>query len=218
MFIVFGTKSRTRTGGPVLTELCPVCGHGQHFSYGITRYFQVFWIPIFPFRRILGLQCQQCHHTREGKELPEQTRMSLGPELFTFTRLLPYFAGIFLVAILGYFFNWDENRIRENDLLMLESPMVGDVYEMNINGIMPNPQPEFPYTLARVAALDSHSVFLEFGALGYDGFMGTSDAMENREYTRDSYFLEGWTRVEIDTLLIWRENGDLFDVLRPTAK
>jgi hypothetical protein len=215
MLIVLGTRSRARAGVPFFTETCPACGHGQHLSYGVTRYFQVFWIPIFPYRRVVGLRCLNCHHTREGKNLPEHVRNLVGQEMFSFARLLPYFAGIYLVVIMGALFEWDENRIREKDLLLLQEPRVGDVYEMKINGIMPNPQPGYPYILARVAATDSHSVFLEYGALGYDGYMGTSDAMKNREYTRDSYFLEGWNRVEIDTLVTWRRDGAIFDVLRP---
>jgi hypothetical protein len=100
-------------------------------------------------------------------------------------------------------------------MLLIENPVVGDIYELKINDILPNTDPDYPYYLALVAARDSNVVKLALGSLGYDGFMGTSNAIRHREYTRGTYFQEHRIPVTIETLKQWRSSGDLFDVIRP---
>jgi hypothetical protein len=130
-------------------------------------------------------------------------------------RLLPFFSGIYVIAVLVFSFIWEGSRTKEHDLRLLGDPMTGDVYEMKANDIMPNPQPGYPYLLARVAATDNHSVFLEYSVYTYNNTMGTSEAITKREFALDSYYMEGWNRVEIDTLIMWRKNGNILRVLRP---
>lgn len=215
--IIFGTRGKVTSGDELMTEVCPDCGHSLHRTFGITRYVHVFWIPVFPYRRRAGLVCSHCQLSRVGKDLPPRVDEAIRPRLFGLPRLLPYFTGLFLLAALVAWWNWDDARTLERHLALINDPRVGDIYEVDSSEIFREADQEFRYLLLKVVKRDGEAVELVPGSMGYSSFMGSSSAIENRETERGQYFLAERIPVDIRTLREWREQDGIFDVHRPAA-
>lgn len=215
--IIFGTRGKVTPGEELVTEVCPACGHSLHRTFGITSYFHVFWIPTFPYRRRAGLVCSHCQLSRVGKDLPRRVNEAIRPQLFSLPRLLPYFTGLFLLAVLVAWGNWNDARKLERHLALIDDPRVGDIYEVDSSEIFREADPESKYLLLKVVMRDGEALELASGSVGYSSFFGCRNALENRETERGQYFQAERIPVDIRTLRKWRERGGIFDVHRSAA-
>ena len=67
--IFFGSRSREVVGDLIQGNLCPECGRAEHQSFGVQNYFHIYWIPVFPTSKTVGLVCTHCKKAQTGKEL-----------------------------------------------------------------------------------------------------------------------------------------------------
>jgi len=58
--IVYGLRTRSRMLGQI-SAVCPKCQRNTYHTVArATRWFTLFWIPIFPFRTITSARCNLC--------------------------------------------------------------------------------------------------------------------------------------------------------------
>ena len=116
--IVFGTRGKVvkvrRSGA---SPVAP--GMDVHATFGVLRYFHVFWIPMFPTMKPAGMECLHCKKSLVGKEMPERLRKELAAAVFTRRRILPMFAGVIVVALLAVpvAYGRAQQAAREDDYL-----------------------------------------------------------------------------------------------------
>lgn len=99
--IIYGTGGSELGAKELDHETCPSCGEkGQLVIEGISKYFSLFWIPVFPYSKKIFTSCVACQ-----KEIPKeqysrelQTRISTEKSNFKFP--LTNFAGIFIIGLI----------------------------------------------------------------------------------------------------------------------
>ncbi|MEL6579978.1 MAG: hypothetical protein AAFQ14_09500 [Cyanobacteria bacterium J06621_12] len=98
--IIFGTRSKIITGEPVKEIVCQHCGHEAHISFGVLRYFHLYWIPTFPYARKTGLECLHCKQTIFDNEIPIETQYKLYNRLFTRKTVWSTYIGLMIIGFI----------------------------------------------------------------------------------------------------------------------
>ena len=70
--IFFGSRGKTISGEIVEGIQCPHCEKEEFITFGIMRYFHLYWIPMFLTSRVAGIECTHCKKTLIGKEIPKE--------------------------------------------------------------------------------------------------------------------------------------------------
>jgi len=186
--IVFGTRGSVVKGPQKRGVPCAACGMDVHQTYGVLRYFHVFWIPMFPTMKQPGMECLHCKKALVGKELPEGVRKDVAALLFTKRRILPTFAGAILVGLLAIPVAYGSAQQTAREAAYLEAPAVGDCYVVRLAGFVKSPDPKHPYGVVRVAQVAGESLELRLGTFAYSQARGADQAISRREITRADYF------------------------------
>ncbi|MET4106169.1 zinc-ribbon domain-containing protein [Hymenobacter sp. UYP22] len=109
MIFLFGTGTSRLLTFPLPTVACTYCGVQGKLSVTVfSRYFSVFWIPVFPIGKVSVTVCEHCKQTLTSKEpLPETYRLPVqtvqqqaSTPLTNYALLLLLGAGIVLVFVL----------------------------------------------------------------------------------------------------------------------
>jgi hypothetical protein len=186
--IVFGTRGRVVKGPQKRGVPCAACGMDVHQTFGVLRYFHVFWIPMFPTLKQPAMECLHCKKALVGKELPERVRQDVAATLFTKRRVLPTFAGAILVGLLAIPVAYGSAQQTAREAEYLASPAVGDCYVVKLAGFVKRPDPSHPYGVLRVAKVSPDRLELSLGAYAYSQSRGADQAISRREIARPDYF------------------------------
>ena len=186
--IVFGTRGKVVKGPQKRGVPCAACGMDVHQTFGVLRYFHVFWIPMFPTLKQPGMECLHCKKALVGKELPERVRKDVAAMLFTKRRVLPTFAGAILVGLLAIPVAYGSAQQTAREAAYLEAPAVGDCYVVRLAGFVKNPDSKHPYGVLRLAKVASDHLELRLGAYAYSQARGADQAISRREILRADYF------------------------------
>ncbi|HEX6426483.1 MAG TPA: hypothetical protein VF008_02310 [Niastella sp.] len=150
--IIFGTRTSSYRKNNAISSQCSHCGNPAsiHLQFA-TRYFHIFWIPIFPIGTIGLSECTHCKKAMYRNEMPpamqvvyKEARQKSKTPLKFFSGLL--LAGVFFVLVVfAVFFD------RNNSTAWIQAPRAGDVYEV---------KEAEGYTLYKVVGLHDDSVTL----------------------------------------------------------
>ncbi len=186
--IVFGTRGRVVKGPQKRGVPCAACGMDVHQTFGVLRYFHVFWIPMFPTMKRPAMECLHCKKALVGKELPERVRKDVAATIFTKRRVLPMFAGAILVALLAIPVAYGSAQQTAREAGYLAAPAVGDCYVVRLAGFLKKPDPKHPYGVLRVVKISSDSLELRLGTFAYSQSRGADQAISRGEIARPDYF------------------------------
>ncbi len=186
--IVFGTRGRVVPGQRKLGVVCPSCGKEEHTTYGVLRYFHLFWIPVFPTLKQPMLECVHCRKVLAGKEIPERTRREIADSVFTSGRVLPMFTGLALILALVAFGSFQSSADARRAEEYLEAPAVGDLYVVKLARFAEGTEPKYPYGVLRVAAVAGGNLELQLGRYGYTGSSGAEKAIRAGKHREADYF------------------------------
>ena len=68
--IFFGNRAK-QINGQILSGLtCPSCNQEEFASFGILRYFHLYWIPTLVTSKVAGIECLHCKRTILAKNSP----------------------------------------------------------------------------------------------------------------------------------------------------
>lgn len=150
MLIFFGTGSSNRPA--IQTNYtCPACGRESSIViFPHQRYFHIFWIPIFPIGKEYSKVCRGCGANFSGAHLPitPQIRNQVKTPLWTYFGLLAGGILFFVILMFGFVL---AQRTNSEVADRMESPRVGDVYEVKLD--------KKEYSLRKIAAVTSDSVY-----------------------------------------------------------
>jgi len=200
--VIYGWSTKALDSAPLNENACTNCESTNTHMSMYAHYFHVFWIPIFPFKKKVTIQCGDCGHEVKQKNMDDQYK-NVAVEMKKRKPFPKYmFSGLAIIFILiGVVMFWsDMNASKEREYLT--NPMAGDVYVLKDD----NEPTEFKFYLWKVRTVTADSVFVSQNSLGYN--MMISSFLEGDGF----YDLEfGFGK---DTLLVLKDNNELRDVMR----
>lgn len=178
--VFYGTKASDLKNGQLINVDCPTCETNSSFNYSVFgKYAHIYWIPIFPFKKITITECNSCKKTFELKELPEsiQTKLQREKEKNPVKFPIWMFSGLFVIAALVGFGVYKSNETEKNEAQYIKSPKVGDVYSIKIS--------DAHFTSARVDKVTKDSVYLTDNDYETDKSTGIDDIDVAKNYTTE---------------------------------
>jgi hypothetical protein len=212
--IIYGTRGKVVAGQQVET-VCPGCGNTTHVSFGILRYFHVYWIPMFPTAKQVGVECLHCERTRIDKEIPDDLASRLRQQLMTRERVFPLFSGLALlligIVVLSSVAGQEEKREAE----YLTHPMVHDLYVVDLKRLSPSSEADHQYGVLRVIAVARDGVIVKVGNYGYSRWTGATKAIRKGATNEPTYFSQHELRLTPETLQRLKDQSAIMAVTRP---
>jgi zinc-ribbon family len=202
--IIYGHKA-TKTGHQSLFGTkCSNCNTKDSIEmYTFSRYFHIFWIPIFPYRKEAVTQCNHCKQVLNKKQfsadllsLYDEMKMNIKTPYWQFIGI-----GLFAVLIIAITFSIKEDNKRDTAYLM--APKVGDIYEIKI--AYKN------YTLYKVSEVAADSVYVLFNKFESNKRTGLNQAKMNMP---ESFTEDEWLPIAKKDLLLMKEKGEIEEVRR----
>ncbi len=128
--IIYGTQAADLGTTQVLNEVCPFCGEqGQIVLTAYRKHAHIFWIPLFPFRKKVVAQCQNCGKVIKRKDMSDTLKFEVDTLKSSVKGPSWQFAGLALLFVLGIFINYYGGELNEQELQYLAEPQVGDIYK-----------------------------------------------------------------------------------------
>jgi hypothetical protein len=205
--IIFGSKSKVVQGQYVE-------GDPQFGTFGLMKYFHIFWIPVIPVSRKAGMECTHCKKTLVGKELPPDLSSKIKKTVFTKKNMVPMFAGLIIFVALGIAVDINTKLEDSNSDNYVESPAVGDLYVVNFDKIFEQPGSDYKYGVMRVKQTFEDGVELDISKNGYTRSSGTDKAIRKGETSTPDFFESEPIFVENGQLKTFRESGAILSVTR----
>ncbi len=150
--IIFGVRT---SAFKVVDGYTYDCNHCQSTSsvnlLFASRYFHLFWIPVFPIGKTGISQCNHCKHALYRNEMPAVIGMEYNKARSGSRTPVKLFTGLLLVVAFFTFATYAAFTSRANSGQWIKDPHTGDVYDV---------KEEEGYTLYKVAAVSKDSVTL----------------------------------------------------------
>lgn len=150
--IIFGTRASSYKSYSDTAYDCDHCGSKASVDLTFaTRYFHIFWVPVFPIGKTGMSQCRHCKRALYRSQMPPQLQSGYNDARRRVKTPAKYFAGLILAGLFFTFACYAAFTSRRNSQAWIQTPKVGDVYEVNdAEG----------YTLYKVTRVTSDSLTL----------------------------------------------------------
>ncbi|GJL95355.1 MAG: hypothetical protein DHS20C05_17600 [Hyphococcus sp.] len=210
--IVFGFSESPREDGP-LNGACSHCNEQSVVAMKSYRYFHLFFLPVIPLGAKKGTTCTHCKQTQWGNEARDALNFGEAISDPMARRPFWHFIGPAFVFALIAFVSLEGDTDREiRSAAAAASPMVGDVWIVNMPEVAPDAETEYKFAVARIDKVEGDNIFLGFSDWQYEGWFGA--LMEAKKATRNKqsdYFTTTglwFNRSEVETFeqarsLIW---------------
>ena len=176
--LIWGSKTKAIEGENIEGLACPECGKGQASTFGIIKYFHLFWIPTFLTSKTIGVECTHCKKTLIGNEIPEEFSESIRATLFTKRNTLPMFSGLLIIALIASSVVYMNHRDNLNDLAYIEQPAENDLYVVDLTKLFEEQEPTFKYGIMRIKNLTATQVELQTSQHSYDRLDGADKSLK----------------------------------------
>lgn len=134
--IFYGTKASAIKNGQIINVDCPNCETNSSMIYSVFgKYAHIYWIPLFPIKKITVTECNNCKKTFEYEELPQaiQTKLDREKEKDGAKTPIWMFSGLFIIATLVAFGIYSSGETEKQEAEYLKAPKVGDIYRFESN-------------------------------------------------------------------------------------
>jgi len=197
--IIYGTGGSELGMKNLKDEKCPHCEEkGQVHIQGISRYFSLFWIPVFPFSKKIFTFCNACENEIPKEQYSRDLKARIDGEKSNFKFPLTNFAGLFIIGLIAAYFIYQnqehdsfvENRIQhvqQGDLLILKENS-NEFYFLRVDSNV-NDEIYFKYSNYFLDQKPTRSDYAD-GLLKNRDFMDTTTFILGQE-TIDSIYLSG---------------------------
>lgn len=162
--VVYGWNSKLLKEAPFNGHQCTSCGSQSAHIVVIASYFHIFWIPLFPYKKILRIICDDCQHNNKPKEVSEEVKV-LAKQLKSKVKFPIYmFSGVGIIALLISYFTvqgFIENKDFEK---YLNEPQANDIYHLYNS----DEETEYKYYLWKVVDVNEDSVNVSPNSFQYN--------------------------------------------------
>jgi hypothetical protein len=186
--IFYGTKASTIKNGQIINVDCPNCETNSSMIYSVFgKYAHIYWIPLFPIKKITITECNNCKKTFEYKELPQaiQTKLDREKEKDGAKTPIWMFSGLFIIATLVAFGIYSSGETEKKEAEYLKAPKVGDIYRFESN-------PGF-YSTMKVESILKDSLHVFINKVETNKTSGIDDIDKPENYSE----IYGYSKAEI---------------------
>ncbi|WP_126973999.1 hypothetical protein [Gynurincola endophyticus] len=197
--IIFGHNSKYVVHEPNYED-CTYCNSKASVSlYIYQKYAHVFWIPMFPLRKVGVSECSHCKQVLRSKQMPASLK-SRYEKLKSESRTpLWIFSGTFLLIVLVSSLVFISNKKTALTKKYIAAPQAGDIMKIRTS--------TGHYTLLRIADVREDSVFIQFNQYEINK-SGKLHTLESEPFSEDVFIL---TKEELQEKY---NSGDIFNVDR----
>jgi len=203
--IIFGMGS-SHLGAKRTTGTCSHCGtKDQRVMHIYQRYFDIFWIPIFPVGKTGVSECQHCKYTLRKGEMPgplqreyKAIKAQFRTPFWSFSGLAIIFGFIVFAVIAG-------KQEKKQETAFIQKPQKGDVYEVKLTSGQ--------YTVSKVVDVQQDTAFLQWHAYETSQVTGID---ELKDMGDTAYFqeVEKLSKIQLQEMY---ESGTIMDIDRVEA-
>ncbi len=212
--IFFGTRAKTISGQMIEAAPCSNCDKQQFHTFGIIRYFHLYWIPIFPTQKIAGIECTHCKQTLMGKEIPTELSSKIKSTVFTKKNILPTFSGLIIIAGLLLFGGYMVHRSNLRDISYIQQPVLHDLYVVNFNKIFSHSDPKYKYGIIRVKQIAPDQIQFQISKIAYNKTSGARKDIRERKANSDSYYKNDTVSLSREKLKKLKQTGAISTIKR----
>ena len=181
--IFYGTKGSNLFNGKIINTNCSHCNEVATMTYSVfAKYAHIYWIPVFPYKKLTFVECNNCKMTFEQKEFSgeittklEREKEKNGKKMFP----LWMFSGAIIILALSGFGVYQSNVDDNNEKIYIQNPAKGDIYHIKLDD-------DF-YTAATVISTDKDSVYLRFSNLETDQMTGIDEISKPKNFIMGKY-------------------------------
>lgn len=212
--IFFGTKGKVVAGEAVQGVQCPSCENSQYLSFGILRYFHLYWIPTFLTSKKVGMECTHCKRTLVDEEVPSHLVDQIKSRVFTTGNTLPMFSGLILIGLIVMGFAYTGQQVDKREATYIAQPAVNDYYIVDFREIFTESDGEYPYGLLRVSDVSTSGVEVQVGSMIYNLASGARQDIRDGKAAADDYYGPETILFELTELQDLRNSGAIHSVER----
>ena len=212
--IFFGTRGKTVTGQQVTGPQCPNCGNGVFTSFGVQRYFHLYWIPTFPTKKHVGVECTNCKHAMIDDQIPGMMIDDIRSSVFSTASTLPMFSGLAIIAVLVGFVFYAGERDRQQETAYLDHPAINDYYVVDYTRIFEDVDPDYKYGVMQISAIDGDEITFRLSNYSYNLASGVRDDIRKGTAAKDDYYAQDAIWFDADSLAEMQKDGTIKSIER----
>ncbi len=212
--IFFGSKGKTISGQLVEGIQCPNCESQKFITFGIIRYFHLYWIPTFITSKAVGIECTHCKKTLIDKELPGDLSKDIKGTVFNKKNTTPMFSGLIIIAFLALFITYTVQKDNMQEVAYIEQPAINDLYIVDFTKIFTDTDPKYKYGLMRIKQISSDQVELEVSEIAYNKTSGVRKDIREGKTSSDSYYDSEPFYIDIIKLKAMKDTGAISSIER----
>lgn len=203
--IIYGTGSKDLGTRKLQGAKCPNCEANEIHVQAVSKYFDVFWIPILPYSKKYFSICGHCKQVLKKKEMPQQIKDKLEVEKHHFKTPIYLFTGIVLIAFLIAYLFYDASKDREQLTVHVKNLEPKDVIVFDVLSK--------EYSFAEVVQHSNDTIYMYYGNYTVDKAPSQHEVDEKRKELAD-FFSEDvfyFTQKQIDSL---HEKGEIKTIFK----
>lgn len=212
--IFFGSKGKVIAGEVVQGVQCPSCQHSEHASFGIMKYFHLYWIPTFLTSKKAGVECTHCKHTLVGDELPAHLAEQIKDGVFTTGKTLPMFSGLIIICALIMMGTYAVQQDKAREAAYAAQPAVNDYYVVKLTDIFEEADAEYPYGLMRITDVSSTGVEMQVANVAYNKASGVQSDIRQGKASADTLYGPETLVIELADLQHLNDSGAVYSIER----
>ena len=212
--IFFGTRGKVVIGEAVQGAQCPSCESSQYTSFGILRYFHLYWIPTFLTSRKVGIECTNCKRTLVDKEIPTHLVDQIKSGVFSTGNTLPMFSGLILIGLIAIGLAYTGQQVDAREATYIAQPAVNDYYVVDLREIYTEADAEYPYGLMRVSDVSTSGIDVQVGSMIYNMASGVKQDIRDGKAAADDYYESETIFFELAELQDLKQSGAIHSIVR----
>jgi Holliday junction resolvase len=128
--IIFGTKGTHLHSERIGGVKCNHCQQQNTHTISVFgKYFEIYWIPVFPIGKKAVSECSHCKATYERKEMSEQLKLAHDNVKRNTKTPITHWAGSLVIGALVAFAMYSAKKHDNNVVDYINSPQVNDVID-----------------------------------------------------------------------------------------
>lgn len=185
-----GYKNKLVKGVPVYSEPCNNCSTQSFESFGIIRYFHIFWIPTFVTSKKICLECTDCQERVEDSDIPEQVKQKIRPAVFKFTEIFPLFIGSIMQLIFIFFIINAVELVNKQHDEYITQPKISDIYVVTFHDVFSSDDPryKFGHGVMRIKSIHSNEIEFQISKTAYISLENVHKEINQKQVLLDSYY------------------------------
>jgi len=204
--IIYGTGAKDLGSKKIPGAICPSCESQNVSIVGIAKYFDVFWIPMFPYSKKVHPVCTNCDLVIDKADIDQRTANKINLEKKSFKIPFYLFSGLIIIACIilyGIYTSFEHDKEIADNLKNLQP-----------NDVLVFENDDKTYSYGKIITISADTLFFNFSNYVFEGGSPDEDHyLTDKEKYSDFYNAETYYYFQ-NTLDSLYNTGDIFDLYK----